>query len=147
MWKPLPPGRVLKTMRLTIIHNSPNEQCLLAMGLGYCNRYQTQTPDSVPVRTLGTQEGWIMRFHIYWGRKRNIPYKDVEISPYQTYFKIVRLTTIRNRLKQTISVSDRLKLLHYGLKIIKLDRNIPLTMLVHIYFPGRNCSKMSVQRD
>ena len=55
--------------------------------------------------------GWIVRSHIGWRGEQNNLYKGVEISPQQTYFKIVRLTSIRNGLKQTISGSSEFRLL------------------------------------
>ena len=41
-----------------------------------------------------------MRSHIGWRGERNIAYKGVETSPYQTRFKTVRLMTIRNGLSR-----------------------------------------------
>ena len=46
------------------------------------------------------------------GEEESISYKDVETSPYQTYFKNVRLMAINNESNQTIFVSDELVLLH-----------------------------------
>ena len=51
-----------------------------------------------------------MRSHIGWRGERNIPYKGVETSPYQTRFKTVRLTAIRNEPTRTISASGGLGL-------------------------------------
>ena len=61
---------------------------------------------------VGLPMGWIMRSHIGWKGERNIPYKGVKISPLQMHFKIMRLTTIHNRPKWTISTSSELQLLH-----------------------------------
>ena len=41
----------------------------------------------MPARTLGIEGGWIVRSHIGWGGERNIIYKGVETTPYQTRFK------------------------------------------------------------
>ena len=57
-----------------------------------------------------------MRSHINWRGERNIPCKDVETSPWQTYFKTVRLTTIRNEPKRTISTSGGFELLQMVLE-------------------------------
>ena len=38
--------------------------------------------EQMPARTLGLEGEWIMRSHIGGGGERNIPYKDVEPSPY-----------------------------------------------------------------
>ena len=54
-------------------------QYLLERGLSLkCYKwYQRQTMGGVPVRTLGPQEGWIVRSHI-WREERKISYKNVE---------------------------------------------------------------------
>ena len=62
--------------------------------------------------------------HISWKRERNIPYKGVETSPYQTRFKIVRLTAIRNETKRTISASSELGLLHEGCSLLSCSLDI-----------------------
>ena len=43
--------------------------------------------EQVSARMLGSEGGWIVRSHISWRRERNILYKGVETSPYQTRFK------------------------------------------------------------
>ena len=40
--------------------------------------------ERVPTRILGPKGGWIVRSHIGWRGERNILYKGVETSPYQT---------------------------------------------------------------
>ena len=57
-----------------------------------------------------------MRSHLDWRGERNIFYKGVETSHYQTCFKTVRLTAIRNRLKRIISTSGELEPLQMILK-------------------------------
>ena len=52
-----------------------------------------------------------MRFHIGRRGELNIHYKYVKTLILQTRFKIVRLTTIRNESKRTISTSGGLELL------------------------------------
>ena len=57
-----------------------------------------------------------MRSHINyigWRGKRNISYKSMEISPGQMCFKTVRLTTIRNLPKQTISANRETNNYHH----------------------------------
>ena len=60
-----------------------------------CRSYQLHNCDGV-------------RSHIDWRGGRNIFYKGVETSPQQTHSKTVRLTTIHNRPKRTISTSGGL---------------------------------------
>ena len=36
---------------------------------------------------VGSRKGWIVRFHIDWGRERNTLYKGVKIIPEHTCFK------------------------------------------------------------
>ena len=43
----------------------------------------------------GPHVGWIVRSYIGWREERNIPYKSVEISLYQTRFK-----TLKRSLKE-----------------------------------------------
>ena len=43
--------------------------------------------ERVPTRTLGLEGELIVRSHISWRGERNILYKGVETSPYQTHFK------------------------------------------------------------
>ena len=50
-----------------------------------------------------------MRPHIGWRWVRSISYKGVEASPKQMRFKIVRLISIRNGPKRTISASGGLE--------------------------------------
>ena len=49
-----------------------------------------------------------MKSYIDERRERIIPYKSMETSLYQTRFKIVRLTKIRNELRRIISASGEL---------------------------------------
>ena len=53
--KPLPTRRVLKTLRENSKGKAQREQYLLAVGLGHCKWYQSQTPGGVPARTLSPQ--------------------------------------------------------------------------------------------
>ena len=48
-----------------------------------------------------------MRSHVGWRGKRNIAYKGVGISTYQTCFKTMRLMAIRNGSKRTISTRSK----------------------------------------
>ena len=57
-----------------------------------------------------------MRSHVGWGGERNILYKSVKTSPIQMRFKTMRLTTICNELKRTISSSVELGLLQMASK-------------------------------
>ena len=54
---------------------------------------------------VGLCASWIERFDIGWWEKRNIYYKGVETSPL-TCFKTMKLTTICNESKQTMSEQD-----------------------------------------
>ena len=57
VWKPLPSRRVLRTLRGSPKGKAQGGQHQLAVGLGCYKRYQSQSPGSMPVRTLGPQEG------------------------------------------------------------------------------------------
>ena len=94
-----------KTMRLTAICNGSKRTICASGGLWLLQMVSEPDTGGVPATTLGPQEGWIVRSHISWRGKRNIPYKGVETSPYQTCFITVRLTAIRNGPKRTISTS------------------------------------------
>ena len=53
------------------------EQYLLAVDLGRYEWYQSQSPDGVPVRTLGPKGGWVWgRSHIDWIKER-VPARTV----------------------------------------------------------------------
>ena len=65
-----------KTVRLMAIRNRPKRTIYTSGGLGLL-----QMVLESPARTLGPQEGWIVRSHIGWRGEQNIPYKGVETSP------------------------------------------------------------------
>ena len=67
----------------------------------------------MPVRTLGPEGGWIVRSHIDWGGERNILYKGMETSPYQTCFKNLEGKPENESPKRTISASGGLRPLQY----------------------------------
>ena len=49
---------------------------------------------------VGPPSGLIVRSHIDWIGERNIPYKGVETSPYQTRFKTLRRSLERKAQKE-----------------------------------------------
>ena len=67
--------------------------------------------ERMPMRTLGPEWGWNVRSHISWRGERNILYKGVETSSYQTRFKNLEGKPERESPKRTISTSSGLRLL------------------------------------
>ena len=65
----------------------------------------------MPARTLGPKGGWIMRSHIGWRGKRNILYKGMETSPWQTRFQNLEGKPEKESPKRTISANGELGLL------------------------------------
>ena len=66
----------------------------------------------------GLLEFRIVRSNVGLRGERTISFKGVKISPYQTRFKIVRLTTIHNRPKRTISINSKLERLQMILESV-----------------------------
>ena len=68
---------------------------------------------------MGTMSWWMLTCEILrrLEEEQNILYKGVETSPYQMCFITVRLTTIRNVPKWTISVSGGFELLQMVLEL------------------------------
>ena len=62
-----------------------------------------------------------MRSHIGWRGERSIPYKGVETSHQQTCFNTVKLTTIHNEPKRTVSTSGGFELLQDIGFLLELD--------------------------
>ena len=114
MWKPLPSRHVLKTVRLTAIRNELKWTISASGGLGLLQKASKLDTERCTSEDAGPQEGWIVRSHIGWRGERNILYKGVEWKtlPSRRVLKIVRLMTIRNGLKRTISASGEIGLLH-----------------------------------
>ena len=67
--------------RFKTLRESQKRQYLVSVDLSYYKWYQSLTLGSMPARTLGPQEGWIVRSHIGWRGERSILYKGVEIYP------------------------------------------------------------------
>ena len=70
----------------------------------------------MPTRTLGLEWGWNVRSHIGWRGERNILYKGVGTSPYQTRFKNLEGKPERESPKRTISTSSGFGLLQMVLE-------------------------------
>ena len=68
-----------------------------------------------------------VRFHIEWIGEQSNSYKGVKISSYQTRFKNIRLTTIRNRPKQTISIRSKVNWIELDQNIINFGRTLKST--------------------
>ena len=107
--KPLPSRCVLK-LRLVTIRDE------LKMTISVSGGWQLQMISELDTgpcvnEDIGPSKGWIVRSYISWRGKRNIfLYGCGNFSLINT-FKTVRLTTIRNWLKRTISVSSGFGLL------------------------------------
>ena len=72
-------------------------------GLEVPHRLEKETSAS---EDAGSRSGWIVRSHVGWGGERNILYKGVEASVYQTCFKNLEGKPERKSPKRTISASS-----------------------------------------
>ena len=79
-----------------MIHNRPKRTVFVSGGLGLLQMVLEPDTGLCASEDNGPQEGWIVRSHIDWRGERNISYKSVETSLYQTRLKTVRLTAICN---------------------------------------------------
>ena len=114
-----------KIVRLTTICNGSKRTIFTSGGLGLLQTVLEPDTGWCASKEAGPLRGWIVKSHIRWREGQDIPYKGietspyktrfnkgVETSPYKTRFKIVRLTTICNGSKRTISTSGGFGLLH-----------------------------------
>jgi len=65
----------------------------------------------MPARMLGSEKGWIVRFHISWEGERIIFYEGVETTLLQTSFKNLEGKPEKESLKTTISANGGLEML------------------------------------
>ena len=68
-------------MRLTVIRNRPKRTISASGGLEMLQILLELETKRCANEDVGPPWGWIVRSHIGWRGKQNIPYKGVKISP------------------------------------------------------------------